>query len=95
MGNKSITLDQFKKLLTESQNDKLAWREFFISRDFLDVQYEKDFVMELNDYLHSEEKLGYANLPQAFVVELSIAYGTWPNDMFSFEIDPYEDVYYE
>lgn len=58
----------------KKRGDKKTWQEFFSSPVFLAVQREEGFTAALRDFVEKEVKDG-RQLPQKFLLELSLAYG--------------------
>ncbi len=70
-------LQQFCHLFANDfkRQNQDSWRAFYLSEDFLDVQFEEALVQGIYEFLKQQEYVSYFELPTGFAVEMLIAYG--------------------
>ena len=59
----------------KKRGNKMEWRQFFLTEEFLDVQYDSGFTSCFKQYLMEQKYADYQELPQLFLIELMNAYG--------------------
>lgn len=98
----SNLIREFKAIFEDEQkrNNRELWRDFFISKEFLDEQYEDEYIKAMCKYLYEQKEVSTNKLPLGLMVELAIVYALEPEDDGYCEIEEYciceedeEDIY--
>lgn len=63
----------------KTRNSASDWKKYFLSKSFLDEQFDESFGRGLMDYLREAPDGLIYNLPKNFILELVIAYGLLPD----------------
>lgn len=73
-------LEQLQALFadTKSRGNKAQWKNYFLSDDFLAVQFFEPFAEEMMSFLKHQSYMPYEELPPAFLLELVVAYALDP-----------------
>lgn len=77
----SGALSEMISILNDSKRKDSAsvWRKYFLSRSFLDEQFDESFGKGMMEYFaKAPDELLY-HLPQSFVIELAVAFGLLPD----------------
>ena len=86
-------MQQFKAIFMDSKkrNNRTEWRSFFITKVFLDEQYEEHFIRAMYEFLQQQNMVPFDELPNELVVELAIVYALDPDeDDFLVSIEEYD-----
>ena len=75
----------------KKRNNRTEWRSFFITKVFLDEQYEEHFIRAMYEFLQQQNMVPFDELPNELVVELAIVYALDPDeDDFLVSIEEYD-----
>ena len=73
-------MEAFQALFSDekARRSKELWKDYFLSKAFLEVQFSESCLKQMQDYLKNQNMVPYKELPPAFLFELVTAYGLEP-----------------